>query len=286
MTVIAESGASKTDWMADGLRIRTKGINFSVMSCEDISSIAACAAREIGGSASGQDISIFFYGAGLVSDAQKEMMAEILRTHFRGASVECASDLLAASRALWGDSPGIVAILGTGSNSCSYDGHGITANVRPGGYILGDEGGGASLGRRFLADYIKNLTPRPVASEFKKQYRLDYSDIVNGVYKSPNPAGFLASFAPFIISEAGRDEYCRSIVIENLTAFVTRSLLSYRRGEETLDVGVAGSIGMACSKWLENIGRDFNIVFRKFISSPIEALSCYHMKKLVRYDEQ
>lgn len=206
-------------------------------------------------------------------------MGEIIRGYFPGASVECASDLLAAARALWGDSAGTVAILGTGSNSCSYDGVRITANIRPGGYILGDEGGGAALGRLFMADYIKNLTPRRLSEKFREQYRLDYADIVNAVYKSPNPAGFLASFAPFIIDAAGKDSYCRSLVEKNLTAFITRSLLSYRLSDETLEVGVVGSVGMACSGWLENIGKDHNVIFRKFISSPVEALSAYHMDR-------
>lgn len=275
MTIVAESGASKTDWMVGGRLIRTKGMNFSVMSREDISSVVACVAKEIASEDS--VVSVFFYGAGLVSEPQKASMGEIIRGYFPGASVECASDLLAAARALWGDSAGIVAILGTGSNSCSYDGARITANVRPGGYILGDEGGGAALGRLFMADYIKNLTPRHLSEKFREQYRLDYADIVNAVYKSPNPAGFLASFAPFIIDAAGKDSYCRSLVEKNLTAFITRSLLSYRMVDETLEVGVVGSVGMACSGWLENIGKDHNVIFRKFISSPVEALSAYHM---------
>ena len=89
---------------------------------------------------------------------------------------------------------------------------------------------------------------------------------MNAVYKSPTPAGFLASFAPFIIDAAGKDSYCRSLVEKNLTAFITRSLLSYRLSDETLEVGVVGSVGMACSGWLENIGKDHNVIFRKFIS--------------------
>lgn len=287
MTIVAESGASKTDWMVGGRLIRTKGINFSVMSREDISSVVACLAKEVGDRVSeDKEISIFFYGAGLVSDIQKENMGEILKAFFPGASVECSSDLLAAARALWGDSPGIVAILGTGSNSCSYDGVRITANVRPGGYILGDEGGGAALGRLFMADYIKNLTPQHLSEKFREQYRLDYADIVNSVYKSPNPAGFLASFAPFIIEAAGKDAYCRKLVTENIRAFITRSLLSYRQGDEELEVGVAGSVGMACSGWLETIGKDYNVNFRKFISSPAEALTDYHMKRLGSYGKR
>lgn len=280
MIITAESGASKTDWIVDGRHIRTKGINFSVMSCEEISSVVSCVANEVRlGPGRDEAVCLNFYGAGLVSEEQKSRMSGILEDFFPGASVECASDLLAAARALWGDDPGIVAILGTGSNSCSYNGRAITANVLPGGYILGDEGGGAALGRRFLSDYIKNLVPERIASKFREQYPLRYSDIVNAVYKGPNPAGFLASFAPFIIESAARDSYSESIVADNLRAFVVRSLLPYRHDEDRIRVGVVGSVGLACSKWLDSMGKEYGVEFCKYISTPIEALADYHSRK-------
>ena len=282
MIVTAESGASKTDWIADGKRFRTKGINFSVMSVKDIAGVVACAADEIGRQRkaeqgeTGCPPSLYFYGAGLVSEKQKSQMTEILEEYFPGASIECASDLLAAARALWGDSPGIVAILGTGSNSCSYNGVSITGNVPPGGYILGDEGGGAALGKRFMSDYIKNLVPERLAERFRERYSLKYPDIIGSVYKSQNPAGFLASFAPFIIESAGTDRYCRDILTENLKAFVTRSLTAYRKDGETMKVAVAGSIGAVCREYLEEIGPEYGIEFCRFIASPVEAVADYH----------
>ena len=282
MVITAESGASKTDWIIDGWRIRTKGINFSVMSEEDISSVVACVANEVRleldpSSASG--VKVYFYGAGLVSDMQKTAMSGILEKFFPGASVECASDLLAAARALWGNGPGVVAILGTGSNSCVYNGSYITANVCPGGYILGDEGGGSALGRKFLADYIKGLVPEDVAESFREHYHLKYPDIVNAVYKSANPAGFLASFAPFIIETAADEQYMERLVIENLRDFITRSLLAYRHDGEILKTGVAGSVGLACSRWLQSLGSEYGIDFCKYISSPVESLADYHSGK-------
>lgn len=284
MTITAESGASKTDWVVDARQIRTKGINFSVMSYDDISSVVACVANEIRDSfhfdiARNIPVCVNFYGAGLVSDENRRTMAGILEDFFPGASIECASDLLAAARALWGDEPGIVAILGTGSNSCSYNGRSITGNIRPGGYILGDEGGGASLGRRFLSDYIKNLVPERVADKFRSQFPLRYPDIVEAVYKGPNPAGFLASFAPMIIGMADRDSYCERILKENLEAFVTRSLLPYRIAGAQMRVGVVGSIGLACSGWLQKIGGRYGIEFCKYISAPIDSLADYHSRK-------
>lgn len=284
MIITAESGASKTDWVIDGRHIRTKGINFSVMTYDDISSIVACVANEIReglsiGITHNIPVCVNFYGAGLVSEEQKARMSEILEDFFPGSLIECSSDLLAAARALWGDGPGTVAILGTGSNSCSYNGRRITGNIRPGGYILGDEGGGAALGRQFLSDYIKDLVPERIAAKFREQYPLRYQDIINSVYKSSNPAGFLASFAPFIIELASRDSYCGRILDGNLRAFVTRSLLPYRHAGEVLDVGVVGSVGLACSTWLQKIGDEYGIRFCKFISTPIESLADYHLRK-------
>ena len=281
MTITAESGASKTDWIADGRAFRTKGINFSVMSVKDITSVVAWAAGEIHAmqKASPEPVRIYFYGAGIVSEEQSGKMSGILRDFFPGASVECASDLLAAARALWGDSPGIVAILGTGSNSCSYNGNYITGNVRPGGYILGDEGGGAALGKRFISDYVKGLVPENLARKFEERYPLKYSDIVNSVYRGPNPAGFLASFAPFIIEAAYTDAYAGNLVSDNLRSFITRSLMSYRKDDGTMQVGVAGSIGTACMNMLESLGKEYGIDFCKFITSPIEELAAYHLRK-------
>ncbi len=280
MTIIAESGASKTDWMIDGRLFRTRGINFSVMTAGDIESVVACiAARAVSPDAGSAGVSIHFYGAGLVSGEHCSGMAAILEKFFPGACIECASDLMAAARALWGNCPGVVAILGTGSNSCSYDGSKITGNVRPGGYILGDEGGGAALGKRFLSDYIKELVPPGLSRRFMEEYRLGYADIVNSVYKGPNPAGFLASFAPFIIEAAASDRYAESLVRENIDSFVTRSLLGFRKEGESLEAGVAGSIGAACRKWLEEAGQEYGISFVRFIPSPIEALVRYHSGK-------
>lgn len=283
MIITAESGASKTDWIIDGTPFRTKGINCSVMSEREIASVVSAIAGHVRSSMesdrAGNGVSLWFYGAGLVSDGQVRKMTEVLQEFFPGAAVHCASDLLAAARALWGDEPGIVAILGTGSNSCSYNGKYITANVLPGGYILGDEGGGVSLGRKFISDYIKELVPDDLAEEFRSAYRLKYPDIVDSVYKGQNPAGFLASFAPFIIEAAGRSAYAETLVRENLRSFVTRSLLSYRQDGAAMRVGVAGSVGYVCRSFLEELGTEYGMDFCRFIQSPITALADYHSRK-------
>ena len=278
MVITAESGASKTDWIVEGRPFRTKGINFSVMSVRDITSVVSYAANEIRNLTAGDDspVSLFFYGAGLVSEVNINAMTDILTDFFPGAHVECASDLLAAARALWGDDPGIVAILGTGSNSCRYNGRRIIGNVRPGGYILGDEGGGVSIGKRFISDYIKDLVPESLASMFSERYKLKYADIVGSVYKGQNPAGFLASFAPFVIETAGESNYSGKVVRDSFREFIVRSLLPYRSGDERMEVGVAGSVGYACRDMLMALGEEYNIGFCRFMASPIESLAAYH----------
>ncbi len=280
MTITVEGGATKTDWVIGGKRFRTPGINLSVMSDRTIFDIVAAAANEVtAAGGGGAPVKLYFYGAGMVSDKDAARMKAILRRAFPMAETECASDLLAAARALWGDCPGIAAILGTGSNSCSYDGVSVTGNVRPGGYILGDEGGGAALGKRFLSDYIKNMVPERTREKFREQWPLDYTDIVNAVYKGENPAGFLSSFAPFIVENASDDAYLHGIVKENLDAFIRRSLMAYGRPGETMKIGVVGSVGYACRQTLMELGAVYGMDFCKFLPSPIDALAAYHSGK-------
>ena len=286
MTIIAESGATKTDWLVDGKPFRTGGINLSVMTDGDIRDSVAEAANVIaeqcvqGSSKSAAEL--YFYSAGMVSDRDRQRMSEIIAEVFPGAEVECASDLLAAARALWGDAPGVVAILGTGSNSCRYDGVSVTDNVRPGGYILGDEGGGAALGKRFLSDYIKNLMPETVAEKFRARYPMEYHDIVDAVYRGANPAGFMASFAPFIMEKAAEEPYLQNLVRENLRSFISRSLLTYKNQDEKLSVGVVGSVGAACREMLLELGPEYGLDFCRFIASPINALADYHSSRVTQ----
>ncbi len=285
MTIIAESGATKTDWVCGGVSLRTRGINLSVMTDADVSAVVAEAAGKLLASCPGMDAGtlrqggvsrVFFYGAGLVSEDSGRRLRRILTEHFGPAAMEFSSDLMASARALWGMSPGVVAILGTGSNCCVYDGEKIVMSVRPGGFILGDEGGGVSLGRLFIADYIKNLVPEGLAREFHEEYGLDYPKIVEAVYRGSNPSGFLASFAPFIVKAAERYGYAHDLLKENFRSFITRALLSCRSGDGDMEVGVSGSFGCACRTLLEELGGEYGVRFVKFVPSPIKILPGFH----------
>ena len=187
MTIIVESGATKTSWRAlcdDGSvrSAQTAGLSPTCLDDDHIRGIMREAMPVL--NPEGRTVSqIFFYGAGLVSPEAAAPVMSALEMWCPFAQVEFHSDIVAAARALWGDGSGVVAIMGTGSNSCLYEDGKVVRNIRPGGYVLGDEGSGVALGRAFLADYIKGLVPEDISAEFDKEFGLDYAGIVRKVYK-------------------------------------------------------------------------------------------------------
>ena len=160
-------------------------------------------------------------------------------------------------------------ILGTGSNSGVYDGRKIVANIRPGGFVLGDEGSGNAMGRILLGDYIKDRLPAGLKEKFEAEYRLTYAEIVENVYRRANPAGYLASFAPFIFACRG-DEYADALIDRCLRSFIERSLLPY--GMSGSKVAITGSVGMECKDELRMLGQEYDLDFFRFVKSPADEL--------------
>lgn len=200
-----------------------------------------------------------------------------LRTLFPNAIIEYASDLLDAARAVCGSEPGIAAILGTGSNTCLYDGRSIVRNVRSGGFILGDEGGGACLGKLFISDLIKGLVPESLDEEFRATFPADYLTIVQNVYKSSSPAKYLGSFAPWILQRTSSSDYLRTLVETNLRAFIERSLLQY--DTESFPVGLVGGFAAACKDILLEVARPYGIRFSKILPASMDGLVDYHLHR-------
>lgn len=205
MQLIADSGSTKVDWRAifdsgEVKSISTEGINPVFMDDDRIIGIfKEHLLPVVGKDVTGEDVEkIWFYGAGVVGDEIREKLNRCFKAVFPGSECFTASDVLAAARALCGRSSGIACILGTGSNSCFYDGEDVVKNVRAGGFILGDEASGAYLGKRLVSDFIKGLLPEAIENEFIKRYNLDYPSIVQKVYREQLPSRFLASFSPFI----------------------------------------------------------------------------------------
>ncbi len=285
MILIVESGATKADWCLCGGRpgdgehfcrmFRTSGFNAATMDAESVCGIVDEMLAHFGTACADGVAEIHFYAAGLVASNPPRAVAEVFARRFPNAqNVEFASDLLAAARALFGDSAGVAAIMGTGSNSCLYDGSSVVRCFRSGGFILGDEGGGAALGRMFLADYFKELVPEPLAAEFREAFPdVDYESAVRYIYKGASPSAYLASFAPFVAANSG-NAYAASLMERNVRSFIERSLVRYG----CTHVGTAGSFGLVCRNLLETIGAEYGLEFTDFIKSPIDRLVCYHLK--------
>ena len=276
MIIIADSGATKTAWRSVGSdrlerSVQTVGMNPSCLDDETCRAIVREAVPVL--NPSGESVeAVFFYGAGLVSQEAAAPIAAALEMWCPFARLEFHSDLLGAARALFGDGNGIAAIMGTGSNSCLYEDGKIVSNIRPGGFILGDEGSGAALGKALLSDFVKGLLPSDIEAEFVAEYGLDYPAVVRKVYREPAASAFLASFAPFLMERISHP-YVSTLVEGCMDAFVRRSLARYG---DCRNVGVVGSLGCACEDILRRIGSGYGLEFTKFIKNPIDELVRYH----------
>lgn len=286
MFIIVESGATKTAWRAvcdDGSvrAAQTDGLSPTCLDMEHTRDIIRKAVPELNPEG-GHVSDIFFYGAGIVSPESSGAISQALEMWCPLTRIHFYSDILAAARALFGDGSGIVAIMGTGSNSCLYECGEIKKNIRPGGFILGDEGSGVWLGREFLSDFVKGLVPGDLEAAFVKEYGLDYTQIVRKVYKEQAASAFMASLAPFILSHK-ENEYVGELLERCIDSFLGRALSRYASyASEPVHahkVGVVGSFGCACESVLREIGERYDLEFVKFIKSPVDELVAYHMKR-------
>ena len=274
--LIADSGATKADWRLvnpDGTvrALATSGISPVFL---DEAGITAILRDELLPALKGAEVSLIcFYAAGIVSDEVSSKVCDALRSVFPDATCEAASDLLAAARALCGNKPGIACILGTGSNSCFYDGAQIVSNVRAGGFILGDEAGGAWFGKQLLSDFVKGLLPRNLTDELVRRFGIDYPTIVQKVYREPLPSRYLASFAPFI-EEHGNHPYIKNLLRNGFDAFLLRNVAQY--DYRRYPVHFTGSVAW---HFRELLGRCLTAAGMRqgtIVQRPIEALAEYH----------
>ena len=261
--LIIDCGATKADWViAGGKSVRTPGFNLAHTPGEKLDAILADAASQLG-----PVDCIHFYAAGLVAKSPVD-----LGRWFPGATVEYASDMLGAARAVCGRAPGIAAIVGTGANTCQYDGREITRKVNCGGFIIGDEGSASVLGRLFITDYLKGFVPQSLSQAFAREFQADYPTIVKNVYSGLAPARYLGGFAPFLLSHYSTEEYVKNLVDNNFRGFFERAVGQYDR----LPLGIVGGFGYACREILTRVGREYDIQISTIAASPLEGLLKYH----------
>lgn len=291
MIVIADCGSTKIDWVlldrnGDVLaRITTTGYNAASAPDGELEVLLRTKAAALLEYAS--DVrSVEFYGAGCGTDRACGQVRRELQRVFADAEYEVASDMLGAARALCGNTPGVAAILGTGSNSCLYDGERIVANVSPLGFILGDEGSGAVLGCKLLGGILKRQFSDEVRRRFAESYpSLQPSEIIEEVYRGKRSRAFLASFAPFLSANIDLEEIDR-FVTEEFERFFRRNVCLYK--EEPYDfltdfssvpVNFTGSIALYFQPQLRAAAEATGCKAGNVIKAPIERLIDFHRSK-------
>ena len=218
---------------------------------------------------------VHYYGSGVLSPAKAEIVAGALRQLFPQAEIYVAEDLLAAARALLGQKAGFAAILGTGTNSCLYDGQRITQVIESLGYSLGDEGCGTYIGRLLLRDYLRGRLPGGLMGAFQATYQLgEVSEVLNRLYNQPLPNRFLASFARFA-KEHYHEPYCQGVVAQAFEAFFEQIVTHYP-DYQCYTLNCVGSIGYHFRGALVAAATRHGMAVGQILDAPIAALVRYH----------
>lgn len=280
MILIADSGSSKTDWRVihhDGKISQHRGVGFNPY---------YQTAQEMG--AEMKDVfltslkleirQVYFYGAGCSAEDKINQVKLAISTVFEDAEVHVDHDLEAAARATCGHQPGIACIIGTGSNSCDYNGKKIVDSRPAPGFILGDEGGGAYIGRRLLMDFIHDEMPQTIKEQIINRFHLDYATILENVYRKPFPNRYMASFCPFL-TEFKSDNYCYRLFYNAFQDFFKKYVFKYQDYAEK-PVNFVGSIAYYNSDILRKAAIDAGIQVNKIIETPIAGLTLYHQDLL------
>ncbi len=277
--LIADSGSTKTHWcfiQPTGEVVHeyfSGGINPFFQSTDDI---LTSLKQELTGDIP-KITDIYFYGAGCANSEKNEIVAKALKEFFACSKVNINSDLLGAARSLCQNDEGIVCILGTGSNSCYYDGKQIASNVSPLGFIIGDEGSGAVLGKLLIGDILKKQLPKSIIDLFYKEYNTTQADILNCIYKMPFPNRYLAQYSRFLSQNIHIKEL-ENLVIKSFNDFIRRNLLQYDRSD-SLNINFVGSIAHHFKPQLTTALEQNKLNIGTIIQSPMYGLIHYHQSK-------
>ena len=271
--LIADSGSTKTEWDLDGLRIKTQGINPFHQDDDTIRAIlydellpqlySHCSVSEF------SSLKVSFYGSGVRPELEEKIVRLLSEAFPEAKQIDAHSDLLGAAIALCGHSEGIACILGTGANSCLFDGQRIVKNTPPMGYVLGDEGSGAVLGIRFLNALYKDRLPHTILSDFEAYIGMNLAQVIDRVYRQPLANRWLASLSEFI--HAHMDEpLIEALVVENFRDFLRYNVDPY--GRRDLPVSALGSIAYYYqSQFLEALKSE-GYTMGKILRGPLDGL--------------
>ena len=278
MKVIAESSSTRTEWaLVDGDKTVehafTQGLNPYFQSRRDLSHIIRLEMPEVFFKRRWDHI--HFYGAGCTNLEKKKIVEASLVAQFK-TPVTVESDLVAAARGLFVKDRGIACILGTGSNSCLYDGENIIQHVRPAGFILGDEGSAATLGKLFLSDCLKNLAPRQLTEEFYSTFGVNPDVLMDAVYTAPMPNRSLSIYSYFLADHQG-NEYVDELIYRNIKSFFERNITQYDYANE--QIAFVGKAANVFPKVLKNVAKEYGVKIRKIVPCSLPGLIEYHSKE-------
>lgn len=217
---------------------------------------------------------LFFYGTGCgVEDNRKRMKTAFAKV-FTNANITVKEDLTAAAYAAYNGSPAVVCILGTGSNSCFFDGETIRRDLPSLGFLIGDEGGGCALGKLLLKNYFMKKMPADLHQEFANEFPISIDELIQNMYHNPRPNAYLASFSQFILPRK-KHPYLQHLVYEELKNYLEYQVLPYEESK-THEINFIGSIAYYYEDILRSVAADLHLNIGKIVQRPIDSLVEYH----------
>jgi len=279
MILICDSGSTKADWLLmDGRKIQstfqTPGLNPVNLSEKSLSAILNSEKRIK--KVSPYLSEVHFFGSGCGNAEGRSRMMKVLKKVFPKTKITVENDLMASAISTCGNEKGVVAILGTGSNCCYFDGKKIHLKNFGLGFMLGDEGSGTWFGRKFLVAYLYGQMPAPLAKKFYATYKVDRQKAIESVYKKLNPNIFLSSFMPFIIANS-KNSFVKTFLQEGLEYFFDTTILAFPESKKAA-VHFTGSIAALLEQEIRQAGKKKKIRIGKIIKQPMEGLALYYLK--------
>lgn len=278
MILIADGGSTKADWIAidkeknEAFRVRTLGLNPAVISEEELTNRIVNMFELI--KVKDEVSHIYFYGAGCGTPKACDILKNVMADIFENAKITVEEDMLAAVYATTGKNPAMVCILGTGSNSCYFDGEKMHMKVASLGYVLMDEASGNYFGKRLIRDYYYNLMPTNIAASFEKDYNLDADVIKTNIYKETNPNMYLASFAKFMF-DYKEEAYVKALMKKGFEKFFKYRVLPYDLKQDT-PIYFVGSIAYYFREILDKVAEENGLTITGVIQRPIDNLVDFH----------
>jgi N-acetylglucosamine kinase-like BadF-type ATPase len=278
MKLIVDSGSTKTTWLLQSAlpepssEFHTLGINPVRDDEQAVRAVVAEAAAKCG-EAARKVTSVYFYGAGCIEPYSEVVRKALLEVFPEADNLLVESDLLGAARALCGHQEGIACILGTGANSCLYDGCDIVSHTPALGWILGDEGSGAVLGRLLVGDVLKRQLPEAICAAFFARFHLTQADLIERVYRQPLPNRFLASLVPFL-AEHVEEESVHKLLVCEFRRFLVRNVLAY--GRPDLAISFVGGVASHFREQLQEAVEAEGYRLGRIEAEPVRGMALFH----------